>query len=68
MCLVYEELKEVYKEKTEKFILLNPAYETDEAIAPLFDEPGPRPQAAGAAAGLPASHQNAGEVATERAC
>ncbi|RPE12370.1 primosomal protein N' [Chitinophaga lutea] len=38
VCLVYEELKEVYKEKTEKFILLNPAYETDEAIAPLFDE------------------------------
>ncbi|WP_343701596.1 primosomal protein N' [Chitinophaga sp.] len=38
VCLVYEELKEVYKEKTENFILLNPAYDSDEAFAPLFDE------------------------------
>ncbi|MGX5817558.1 replication restart helicase PriA [Chitinophaga lutea] len=38
VCLVYEELKEVYKEKTEKFILLHPDYEREEALAPLFDE------------------------------
>lgn len=38
VCLVYEELKEVYKEKKENYILLNPAYEGDEALAPLFDE------------------------------
>lgn len=38
VCLVYEELKEAYKEKKEKYILLNPAYEGDEQLAPLFDE------------------------------
>lgn len=38
VCLVYEELKEVYKEKKENYILLNPLYESDEQLAPLFDE------------------------------
>ena len=38
VCLVYEELKEVYKEKKENYILLNPLYESDEQMASLFDE------------------------------
>ncbi|QEH41022.1 primosomal protein N' [Chitinophaga sp. XS-30] len=38
VCLVYEEMKEAYKEKKENYILLNPAYEGDEQLAPLFDE------------------------------
>lgn len=38
VCLVYEELKEAYKEKKENYILLNPAYENEELLAPLFDE------------------------------
>lgn len=38
VCLVYEELKEAYREKKENYILLNPAYENDEQLAPLFDE------------------------------
>ncbi|GEP93911.1 replication restart helicase PriA [Chitinophaga cymbidii] len=38
VCLVYEELKEAYKEKKENYIILNPAYENEEELAPLFDE------------------------------
>jgi primosomal protein N' (replication factor Y) len=38
VCLVYEELREAYKEKKENYILLNPAYENEELLAPLFDE------------------------------
>src|SRR5690606_35074316 len=30
VCLVYEELKEAYKEKKENYIILNPAYENEE--------------------------------------
>lgn len=38
VCLVYEELKESYKEKKENYVQLNPAYESDEQLSPLFDE------------------------------
>lgn len=38
VCLVYEELKEAYREKKENYILLNPVYENEELLAPLFDE------------------------------
>lgn len=44
VCLVYEELKEVYKEKKENYILLNPVYENEEQLAPLFDELGRAPK------------------------
>ncbi len=38
VCLVYEELREAYREKKENYILLNPVYENDDQLAPLFDE------------------------------
>lgn len=44
VCLVYEELKESYKAKLENYVLLNPALEGDEALAPLFDELGRAPK------------------------
>ncbi len=35
---MYEELKESYKAKMENYVSLRPGLETDEALAPLFDE------------------------------
>lgn len=38
VLLVYEELKEVYKEKKENFVQLHTQYEDEEQLAPLFNE------------------------------
>ncbi|MVT11527.1 replication restart helicase PriA [Chitinophaga tropicalis] len=38
VLLVYEELKEVYKEKKENFVQLHAQYEDEEQLAPLFNE------------------------------
>ncbi|GAO43741.1 replication restart helicase PriA [Flavihumibacter petaseus] len=37
VCLVWEELKQTYKEKKETFILLHPQYNTDEKLADLLN-------------------------------
>ncbi|NIG53498.1 primosomal protein N' [Chitinophaga sp. Cy-1792] len=44
VCLVYEELKEVYKEKTENFVLLHPDYHEEEKLAALFNDLGRAPK------------------------
>ncbi|ASZ14386.1 primosomal protein N' [Chitinophaga pendula] len=44
VCLVYEELKEVYKEKKEKYVQLQAAYQDDERLSALFDELGRAPK------------------------
>jgi primosomal protein N' (replication factor Y) len=38
VLLVYEELKEVYKEKKENYVQLHAQYEAEEQLAPLFNE------------------------------
>ncbi|MBW8685139.1 replication restart helicase PriA [Chitinophaga rhizophila] len=38
VLLVYEELKEVYKEKKENYVQLHAQYEDEEMLAPLFNE------------------------------
>ncbi|WP_295122396.1 primosomal protein N' [uncultured Chitinophaga sp.] len=38
VCLVYEEMKEAYREKKENYVQMNPSYATDEQLGPLFDE------------------------------
>ena len=38
VLLVYEELKEVYKEKKENYVQLHTQYEDEELLAPLFNE------------------------------
>jgi primosomal protein N' (replication factor Y) len=37
ICLVWEELKQSYKEKTETYILLHPDYQKEEALAELMN-------------------------------
>lgn len=37
-CLVWEELKETYKEKKETFIQLQPAYQAEDALADLMNQ------------------------------
>lgn len=37
VCLVWEELKQTYKEKKESFVLLQPAYHQEEALAELMN-------------------------------
>nr|WP_214460451.1 primosomal protein N' [Flavihumibacter fluvii] len=37
ICLVWEELKQTYKEKKEIFVLLHPAYQHEEALAGLMN-------------------------------
>ncbi len=44
VCLVYEELKEVYKEKTENFVLLHPDYVEEEKLAALLNDFGRAPK------------------------
>ncbi|SHK80234.1 replication restart DNA helicase PriA [Chitinophaga jiangningensis] len=44
VCLVYEELKEVYKEKTENFIVLHPNYQQDAQLEALFNDFGRAPK------------------------
>ncbi|WP_143305239.1 replication restart helicase PriA [Chitinophaga vietnamensis] len=44
VCLVYEELKEVYKEKKENYVLLHPAYHEEEQLAALFNDMGRAPK------------------------
>lgn len=38
VCLVFEELKEAYKEKKEHFVQLNPQYQAEAELSALFDE------------------------------
>ncbi|MFS8081922.1 MAG: primosomal protein N', partial [Ginsengibacter sp.] len=44
VCIVWESLSEKYKEKKENFILLNPAYSSDEKMGALMDEMGRAPK------------------------
>ncbi|HVI45681.1 MAG TPA: primosomal protein N' [Chitinophaga sp.] len=44
VCLIYEELKEVYKEKKENYVQLNSIYHDEEQLAPLFNEMGRAPK------------------------
>jgi len=44
VCLVYEELKEVYKEKKENYVRLHEAYQEDEQLSALFNEMGRAPK------------------------
>ncbi|WP_291913383.1 primosomal protein N' [Chitinophaga sp. CB10] len=44
VCLVYEELKEVYKEKLENFVVLHPDYQRDEQLEALFNDFGRAPK------------------------
>ncbi|HEY1165634.1 MAG TPA: primosomal protein N', partial [Chitinophaga sp.] len=44
VCLIYEELKEVYKEKKENYVQLHPTYEQEEQLAALFNELGRAPK------------------------
>ncbi|RAJ83284.1 replication restart DNA helicase PriA [Chitinophaga dinghuensis] len=44
VCLIYEELKEVYKEKTENFVLLHPDYVEEEKLAALLNDFGRAPK------------------------
>lgn len=44
VCLIYEELKEVYKEKKENYVQLHAAYEQEENLAALFNEMGRAPK------------------------
>ncbi|GAA4319547.1 replication restart helicase PriA [Compostibacter hankyongensis] len=38
VCYIYEELKEAYRPKTEKIVMLRPEYADEAALAPLFDQ------------------------------
>jgi len=40
VCFVWEELKDNYREKKETYILLNPAYNDEEKLAPLLNDWG----------------------------
>lgn len=42
LCFVLEELKDTYKEKKETYILLNPAYSSEEELALLLNDWGKR--------------------------
>ncbi|RBL92312.1 replication restart helicase PriA [Chitinophaga flava] len=44
VCLIYEELKEVYKEKQENFVQLHAEYEDEEKLAALFNDMGRAPK------------------------
>ncbi|PUZ24526.1 replication restart DNA helicase PriA [Chitinophaga costaii] len=44
VCLIYEELREVYKEKKENYVLLQEPYHGDEALSALFNEMGRAPK------------------------
>ncbi len=44
VCLVYEELKEVYKEKKENYVRLQEAYQEEEQLAALFNDMGRAPK------------------------
>lgn len=44
VCLVYEELKEAYKEKKENYVQLHPVYQEDAQLEALFDELGRAPK------------------------
>ncbi|SFD05549.1 replication restart DNA helicase PriA [Chitinophaga sp. CF118] len=44
VLLVYEELKEVYKEKKENYVQLHTTYEAEEQLAALFNELGKAPK------------------------
>lgn len=44
VLLVYEELKEVYKEKRENYVQLHARYEAEEALSDLFNELGRAPK------------------------
>lgn len=38
ICIVWESLSEKYKQKTEKFVILNPNFDNDESLNTLMDE------------------------------
>lgn len=44
VCLVYEELKEVYREKKENYVQLHVAYQEEEQLAALFNDMGRAPK------------------------
>ncbi|ULQ57446.1 primosomal protein N' [Flavihumibacter rivuli] len=44
ICLVWEELKETYKEKKESFVLLHPQYDNEEQLAELLNNWGRAPK------------------------
>ncbi|MFY7898535.1 MAG: replication restart helicase PriA, partial [Chitinophagaceae bacterium] len=44
VCFIWEELKEKYKSKTESFVLLQPAYQQEEALAELLNNFGKAPK------------------------
>ncbi|HEY0272230.1 MAG TPA: primosomal protein N' [Chitinophaga sp.] len=44
VCLVYEELREVYREKKENYVVLQEAYSQDAALEALFGEMGRAPK------------------------
>lgn len=44
VCLVFEELKEAYKEKKESYVQLHPVYEAEEQLSALFNELGRAPK------------------------
>lgn len=44
VCLVWEELKEKYKPKTDTYILLNPKYNNDDALSELLNNWGKAPK------------------------
>lgn len=44
VCLVWEELKEKYKPKTDAYILLNPKFNNDEALSELLNNWGKAPK------------------------
>ncbi|MBC9913988.1 replication restart helicase PriA [Chitinophaga varians] len=44
VCLIYEELKEVYREKKENFVQLHTDYHDEEQLAALFNDMGRAPK------------------------
>ncbi|MFL9482716.1 primosomal protein N' [Chitinophagaceae bacterium LWZ2-11] len=44
VCYVWEELKEKYKEKTETYIILHPAYDNEEKLSELLNNWGKAPK------------------------
>lgn len=44
VCLIYEELKEIYKEKKENVVQLHPQYENETQLSALFDTLGRAPK------------------------
>ncbi|WP_165806505.1 replication restart helicase PriA [Chitinophaga parva] len=44
VCLIYEELREVYKEKKENYVVLQEQYSGDAALSALFNEMGRAPK------------------------